>query len=117
MSYPLAIKRSVFEIISTLHCAPYPEFDVYVPSAFTPDNDRINDVLYAYGEDIFYFDFRVFDRWGKELFSSDAITKGWDGTDKKTGRDVKTGLYVYQIIFEDFRGRRQKKLGRVSLIR
>jgi hypothetical protein len=35
----------------------------------------------------------------------------------KTGREVKAGLYVYQIRYEDYRGRGLKKLGRVSLIR
>jgi gliding motility-associated-like protein len=90
---------------------------LYVPSAFTPDRDRINDVFYAYGADIFAIDFRVFDRWGKQLFFTDDIMVGWNGTDGKTGKEVKSGLYVYQVIYEDFRGRQLKKLGTVSLIR
>ena len=94
-----------------------PQTTLYVPSAFRPDKDRINDKFYAYGEDIFFFDFRIFDRWGKQLFFTDDITVGWDGTDSKTGKEVKMGLYVYQILYEDYRGRRLKKLGSVSLLR
>lgn len=90
---------------------------LYVPSAFTPDQDRINDVFYAYGEDINNIDFRVFDRWGKVLFYTNNITVGWDGRDRLTGKEVKSGLYTYQVLYEDFRGRGLKKLGRVSLIR
>lgn len=99
----------------SVYIAPYTT--LYVPSAFTPDRDRINDVFYAYGKDIFWLDFRVFDRWGKQLFFTDDITVGWDGNDSKTGKEVKPGVYVYQILYEDFRGREYKKLGRVSLIR
>ncbi|MCF8275237.1 MAG: PKD domain-containing protein [Flavobacteriales bacterium] len=99
----------------SVYIAPYTT--LYVPSAFTPDKDRINDGFYAYGKDIFWFDFRVFDRWGKELFVTDDILVGWDGRDMKTGNEVKPGLYVYQILYEDYRGRQYKKLGRVSLIR
>lgn len=102
-------------IRDSIYIAPYTT--LYVPSAFTPDRDRVNDRFLAYGEDIYWFDFRVFDRWGKELFYTDDILTGWDGTDSKTGREVKAGLYVYQILYEDFRGRQYKKLGRVSLIR
>jgi gliding motility-associated-like protein len=94
-----------------------PVTTLYVPSAFTPDTDRNNDIFRAYGKDIGVFDFRVFDRWGKELFVTTDINDGWDGTDMKTGREVKAGLYVYQIRYEDYRGRGLKKLGRVSLIR
>lgn len=113
------ITYSQFNCVDTVQDSIYiaPYTTLYVPSAFTPDNDRLNDVFYARGEDIYFFDFRVFDRWGKELFVTDDLLVGWDGTDKKTGEDVKPGVYVYQIFFEDFRGRRQKKLGRVSLIR
>jgi len=59
----------------------------------------------------------VFDRWGKQLFFTDDILVGWDGTDSKTKKDVKPGVYVYQVLYEDFRGRRKKKLGSVTLIR
>lgn len=90
---------------------------LYVPSAFTPDSDRNNDKFRAYGKDIFYYELIVFDRWGNQLFHSHDIDEGWDGSDMHTGKDVKGGLYVYQILYDDFRGRRKKKLGRVSLIR
>ena len=102
-------------ILDSVYIAP--ATTLYVPSAFTPDQDRINDSFKVFGEDVFWLDFRVFDRWGKQLFYTDDITVGWDGTDQKTGKEVKAGLYVYQVLYDDFRGRRLKKLGRVSLIR
>jgi len=102
-------------ILDSIYIAPFTT--LYVPSAFTPDHDRINDTFYAYGQDLFYFDFRIYDRWGKELFYTDDILIGWDGRDRNTGKEIKPGVYSYQIYYEDYRGRRQKKLGRISLIR
>lgn len=54
-----------------------------VPNAFTPNNDGLNDVLkveYSAGVGA-EFNFRIFNRWGKLLFQSNDINKGWDGRD------------------------------------
>jgi gliding motility-associated-like protein len=102
-------------IADSVFIAPFAT--LYVPSAFTPNGDRINDVFYAYGEDINNIDFRIFDRWGRVVFFTDNITKGWDGRDRHTGGEVKPGLYTYQVRYDDYRGRGLKKLGRISLIR
>jgi gliding motility-associated-like protein len=59
------------------------ELFLSVPNAFTPNNDGLNDVFrvnYSPGE-ITNFRMRIFNRWGKLMFMSEDINKGWDGRD------------------------------------
>ena len=53
---------------------------VFVPNAFSPNNDNNNDVLYVRGLYIEKVIFRVFDRWGEMVFESVDVSQGWDGT-------------------------------------
>ncbi|HEX5001192.1 MAG TPA: PKD domain-containing protein [Bacteroidia bacterium] len=66
---------------------------VAVPSAFTPDNDGNNDILYVKGGPFVKFDFRVFNEWGNEIFRSNSQSDGWDGTYK--GAKQPNGKYVW----------------------
>jgi gliding motility-associated-like protein len=57
---------------------------VEVPNAFTPNNDGVNDILkveHSPGILPDGFEFRIFNRWGKLMFLSTDINKGWDGRD------------------------------------
>ncbi|MCC6723524.1 MAG: PKD domain-containing protein, partial [Saprospiraceae bacterium] len=68
-----------------------PAEQVYVPNAFSPNGDGINDVFKAYpaqGVDFQEFEFLVFDRWGNQLFISQDPTNGWDGFYQEKLMDV-----------------------------
>jgi len=69
------------------------EFLVYIPSAFTPDNDGLNDILLVEGNDIApnNFHLQIFDRWGAKIFDTTDPHQGWDG--KMNGKVVKNGVY------------------------
>ncbi len=69
--------------------------EVFVPSAFSPDFDRINDELLVRGKNIRELDFSVFDRWGNEVFRSTDQNVGWDGN--YNGSPAQPGVYVYQL--------------------
>ncbi|MFZ5553706.1 MAG: T9SS type B sorting domain-containing protein [Bacteroidota bacterium] len=75
----------------------YDEFLVYVPNAFTPDNDGINDVLQPIisGHDALKYEFFVFDRWGELIFYSQNSSVPWDGTYK--GMMSKQDVYVWKL--------------------
>lgn len=88
---------------------------IYVPNTFTPDGDGINDIFYAYGKDIVDFEMYIFDRWGEQLFFSDDMTIGWDGTYQ--GKLVQTEAYVYKLVFEDILGEQGELYGTVNLLR
>lgn len=69
---------------------------VYMPSAFTPNQDGLNDVFrIPPGSSLDLESFEIFDRFGKKIFSTTDISKGWDG--KYHNQSLNTGTFVYII--------------------
>ncbi len=67
-----------------------------VPNAFTPNGDGNNDVLYVRSTGVAdILTFKVFNRWGEQIFETDNISVGWDGT--HNGKEVNPGVYVYYV--------------------
>ncbi len=87
---------------------------VYVPNIFSPNGDGINDVIYVHGRDI-QIDWIIFDRWGEEVFESEDISSGWDGTFK--GKKMPSDVYVYRLIVTWADGTETRKKGNISLVR
>lgn len=91
-------------------------FNVYIPNSFTPNYDGLNDVFIPvftpYGLDPRTYEMEIFDRWGKEVFHSRDVTKGWDGTIQ--GEIIKEDSYVYRIRFKDLDGQSYTRTGRVT---
>lgn len=77
---------------------------VYVPNAFTPGINGINDKFYPQGEGIEKesYDMFIFDRWGKMVWQTGNYSKEWDGTHMASGDEVPVGTYVYKITFREF---------------
>jgi gliding motility-associated-like protein len=88
---------------------------IYVPNAFTPNNDGENDVLYVRGQNITELIFRVFDRWGELVFETTDITKGWDGTFKD--READPAVFVWYVEATCLGGEKYFHKGNVTLIR
>jgi len=93
-----------------------PEFILYVPNAFSPNSDGLNDVFKAVGEGINEFELFVFDRWGNMLFHSHDISKGWDGVNAK-GDVVQEDIYVWKIELRTFKKEPKQVKGTVSLLK
>ncbi len=68
---------------------------IYVPEAFTPNGDNMNDIFYVYGNDLINFNLYIFDRWGEIIYESNDIQKGWDGMVE--GKKAPDGVYSYRI--------------------
>jgi gliding motility-associated-like protein len=68
------------EIVNFAQVIEYCEPVVYVPNAFTPNMDGINDYFQPSGKNLADYELTVFNRWGEPIFFSDAIEKGWDGS-------------------------------------
>lgn len=87
----------------------------YVPNAFTPDGNGVNEgfkpVVLGAEEYAFY----VFNRWGEQLFYTDNRQLGWDGTFK--GVPSPTGVYLYRLDIITKKGRRERETGTFTLIR
>lgn len=88
---------------------------IYMPNAFTPNGDGVNDVFLVYGTAITSVRLMIYNQWGGQLFISTDILKGWDGMNK--GQKAPAGTYIYTLeaIMQD--GKRVTKNGSFSLIR
>jgi gliding motility-associated-like protein len=88
---------------------------LFIPNIFSPNGDGENDILFVRGEYIEHIEFAVYDRWGAEVFRSNDIHRGWDGTYK--GAPCHTGVYAYYVIAQFTDGEQLTKKGTVTLVR
>jgi len=105
------------------------EYYIYIPNSFTPDLDGMNDRFcinyHAIRKNT--FDFKVYDMRGEVVFFSKNIkglecdpsnkSNGWDGTHNKSGKQLQSGNYVYEVYFQDFEGWKHHDFGFLYLIR
>lgn len=89
--------------------------NVFVPTAFSPNGDSENDVLYVMGSCIASMEFAVFDRWGEKVFSTTNQNAGWDG--KYHGRELDTDVFVYYLKGTLQNGNDISLKGNISLIK
>jgi gliding motility-associated-like protein len=89
---------------------------IYVPTAFSPNQDGQNDVFKAFAPGLqTLHGFQVWDRWGQLVFQTKDIRQGWDGRFKEHGAPA--GTYVWIVRGVDYRGNPLEKKGTVTLIR
>ncbi|SDG72813.1 Ig-like domain-containing protein [Chitinophaga filiformis] len=88
---------------------------IYIPNAFTPNGDAVNDVLKVYGSIIKDIHLMIFNQWGEKLFDSDSQDRGWDGTHK--GKQQPSGVYMYVCRLVLLDGTTVDKKGIINLIR
>lgn len=102
---------------------PAGDCPVYLPSAFSPNNDGKNDVFrpqFWPGANATVLEFSIYDRWGGELYRAGErpITDadlGWDG--RARGQVVATGTYLYVLLWRNASGRVQRHTGEIVLLR
>jgi len=94
-----------------------PNYAIYVPTAFTPDGDGLNEVFVAVGEGIKDFKMNIFDRWGNHVFTSTNINVGWDGTYHYKNSEVQQDVYVWKIELTNYLGATQQLTGQVTLLK
>ena len=91
------------------------EPEIFIPNAFTPDNDGINDILFFRGNSVNKLYLTIYDRWGQQVFETDNKKKGWDGTYK--GKEAGAGVYVYYVEGTCYGGYSFFKKGNITLMR
>ena len=93
--------------------------NIYAPDTFTPNGDGDNDVYRLVSDqDFTFFQFRVFNRQGEEMFASSSIDVAWDGTNN--GAICPSGNYVYQLVFSsalDVNGGKYVQTGPIVIFR
>jgi gliding motility-associated-like protein len=95
------------------------EMFIYVPNAFSPNGDGVNDVFLAEGlglDKTSKFELMVFNRWGERIFKTDDPTYPWDG--RRNGVKSQTDVYVWKIIVTNpYSNEKKDYLGHVTLLR
>jgi gliding motility-associated-like protein len=94
-----------------------PEWTFYVPNAFTPNGDGMNDMFGGKGTDLLSYEMWIFDRWGMLLYHCTDINKPWDGKVQNSSIECQQDTYVYLIIIKDVFKNQHRYVGRVTLIK
>jgi len=85
-----------------------------VPTAFSPNGDNVNDVLFILGS-IQNIDFEVFNRWGQTVFHTTDRNIGWDGT--FNGKPLNPGVFAYHLTGRMANGDEVDAKGNITLVR
>jgi gliding motility-associated-like protein len=94
-----------------------PDFVFYIPSAFSPDGDHINDSFSGKGIFISQYEMSIYDRWGNLIFFSEDINIPWDGKANHGSEVAPRDVYVYSIKVTDIKKRKHSYNGVVTLLR
>jgi gliding motility-associated-like protein len=89
--------------------------EVFVPNIFSPNGDGLNDLECVMGDCVTSVDFKIYNRWGETVFSSDSQANCWDGTFR--GKPVQTGVYVYKLTATLNTGEQILKSGNINVTR
>ena len=87
------------------------ETSIDVPTAFTPNDDDVNDRIYVRGWGLLELvEFKIFNRYGQLLYDSQDLNEGWDGYYEGEIQNMDT--YTYNAIARDYTGALQVKSGK-----
>jgi gliding motility-associated-like protein len=108
-----AVICSTTDSVLMLYC----DLSLRMPNAFTPNNDGLNDLFrpVTQFEKITSFRMDIFDRWGRNIFETQNIIQGWNGTIE--GKPAPAGVYMYTISFKNPSGVTKILKGTFTLVR
>ncbi|ATL47309.1 hypothetical protein COR50_09060 [Chitinophaga caeni] len=117
ITYELLVQNKAgCEDRDTINIKYYAGPEIYVPTAFTPNGDGQNDIFRFIPVGIVeYKFFRIFNRWGQEVYSSVDFRKGWDG--RINGNLANSDTYVWVVEGKDLNGNSVLRKGTVTLLR
>ena len=88
---------------------------LFIPNAFSPNDDNYNDKLYLRGHNIEKMIFRIFDRWGEMVFETEDQSIGWDGTFR--GKKLNPDVYDYYLDVTCLGGLNEIIKGNITLMK
>ncbi len=91
------------------------ESDIFIPNAFSPNGDQNNQILYVRSNFLEELDFIIYNRWGQQVFKTNDINTGWDGT--FNGQPLAPDSYAFYIKARCVNGNFYEKAGNVTLFR
>jgi gliding motility-associated-like protein len=102
----------------TEYSVVHPPVSIYIPNAFTPDGDGINDVWKVEANGVLTFEVFIFNRWGDLVWTSKDQNQAWTGGRSNGGEYfIEDGVYNYLIKYTGVDGDAQKRAGSLSILR
>ena len=92
-----------------------PTYTIYIPNAFSPNNDNKNEVFQCQATNISDFTMNIYSRWGNHVTTLNSLAESWDG--KENGKTVQEDTYIYVVTFTDVFHEQHELTGRVSVIK
>ena len=94
------------------------DFGIFVPDAFSPNGDGLNDIFQPKGFGIVKYELNIFDRWGEKMFSTKDFNQGWNGSFTRRGEDlIQEDVYIWTIKLTTIFGKSKELSGKVTLLR
>ena len=94
-----------------------PEFTFFIPNAFSPNGDGVNDFFFGKGVGIDKFQLFVFDRWGNLIFDAEDINTQWDGRANHGSEMAQQDVYVWKVKLTDVFGKKHNYIGTVTIVK
>lgn len=94
-----------------------PIFNLYIPSAFSPNRDGKNDVFQPEGQYVKSFEMYIFNRQGAQVYHTLDINKGWNGTMNGGITVCPEDTYIYRISVTDSQNKNHEYTGQVTLLK
>ena len=115
----VVVSNEFCESVTSYVLEEYCPGKLFVPNAFTPQDDGMNERFQTKGYNLEEFEIWIYNRWGQLLFNTTDVNNWWDGT--YLGSPCQMDVYVwkakYTIVDENGNLENFNKVGRVSLIR
>jgi gliding motility-associated-like protein len=91
----------------------------WLPTAFTPNEDALNDVFKGVGLTDYFqsFDMKILNRWGELVFQTQDAQKGWNGHKLNTGEECPDGVYLCHVTYKTVRGKMHELRNFITIIR
>ncbi len=94
-----------------------PEFTFFIPNAFTPNGDGVNDFFQGQGIGIAKYEIMIFDRWGNLIWYTDDINKLWDGKANHGDEMAQQDVYVWKVKLTDVFNKKHNYIGTVTFVK
>ncbi len=97
------------------------ESSLFVPNAFTPNDDGRNEIFYVEGVNVYDFELWIFDRWGEVIYHSLDMKEGWNGKRNNNMQDAQIDVYVWKVKYRFWEDREnnnplREEVGTVTLV-
>jgi gliding motility-associated-like protein len=94
-----------------------PEFTFFIPNAFTPNGDGINDYFQGAGIGIAVYDIWIFDRWGNMIWHTEDLSDKWNGKANGGPEQAQQDVFVWKVKLLDVFGKTHRYMGTVTLVK